>query len=326
MTKIYLCSHCDYKSEVEQNTIRHLNRKNKCNKDAKLIIRSVAKPECMFCGSKMVSLAVLRDHVMNHCKKTTETDKKNYNSSESNDILLKKKIASLENDIIVMKDSYNELMNELKEMKKMMMDIKNMGDKRYDSHDNITNNNINNNININVTIDGESITYYKYVSYNELKEDEYKRILKKSIDCVPSLIQKVHFNNIDRSNHNMYIDNLDSKYMYIYENKKWIPCIRNSIIEDLIRSCHLALDYYVDMIKDEEIINIYKKYKKNYDINYDEYNNIIEKFRMNANKDYDKYINLLCYYDNMHYYIISKIELCLFMNRGKILNRKLNLV
>lgn len=117
----------------------------------------------------------------------------------------------------------------------------------------IGNNNIGNiTININLT---------PYNDPNlENVEKYYKEAIKKAFMSVPTLIERIHFNEKMPENHNILMSNFRSKVLKVFNGKKWETIDEDKLIDELIDANEKALEDWAE--DDIEKMKYIKKYKE----------------------------------------------------------------
>lgn len=141
-----------------------------------------------------------------------------------------------------LKQKNMELEKELKEIKTAM--TTKMG-----------NNNVlgNNNIVLNITL-----TPYNDPNLENV-EKYYKEAIKKAFMSVPTLIERIHFNEKMPENHNILMSNFRSKVLKVFNGKKWTVMNEDKLIEELIDANEKALEDWAD--NSEEKMKYIKKYR-----------------------------------------------------------------
>ncbi len=141
-----------------------------------------------------------------------------------------------------LKQKNMELEKELKEIKTAM--TTKMG-----------NNNVlgNNNIVLNITL-----TPYNDPNLENV-EKYYKEAIKKVFMSVPTLIERIHFNEKMPENHNILMSNFRSKVLKVFNGKKWETMDENKLIEELIDANEKALEDWAD--NNEDRMKYIKKYR-----------------------------------------------------------------
>jgi hypothetical protein len=129
---------------------------------------------------------------------------------------------------------------------------------------------------------------HKFISDSNISECMTKQYMS-----IPHLIKMVHFDPKHPENHNIYVSNIQSKHLFLYDGTKWVIKDKNEMIENLISSTEYKLQETLGRwIKDES--------------NKDKYSFAIEKFKKYLEmKDNDKIT------DN----IKEEIKLMLYNNR-----------
>lgn len=151
----------------------------------------------------------------------------------------------------------------------------------------------------------EYVTNNSILSYNEtnkkfLTDEMISKCMEKQNMCVPEMIKLVHFNNVHPENRNIYISNLKTNYVMVYDGEKWIVKNRDQMLDKLI--------------SDNEKF-MHKKLSEWYDDSDPKYSKAIKKFQkyLNVNSN----TNLI---DN----IKSELKLMFYNNREKNNSNVLN--
>ena len=290
-----ICEKCKKEFKYKYLLDKHLNRKIPCvtnnlmidrytkeiedinNKLNEYIISSYeSKTTCYFCNK----LFSKRGNLERHLNLTCNT-KKQYVTRK--DLLINKKL-KIENEInkhenIIIKDDHiNKLENEIDMIKKTVNTLlKKQSIKKFTTENNgvtfqqiinnvnnvdtINNLNINNNLMININSFGKE-------NISHITEKEYKQYMTGFFPGFVKFIEKVHFDDNAPENHNIYFTNLKSKYIYVYEDNKWIMKQKNDIIDDIIRKKYLLLDdkceEYEDKEINENISNKFREFQENF--------------------------------------------------------------
>jgi len=209
---------CDKSFDHKSTYIRHINRKFKCKKIENNIIENnesadnstfgmaipkleyVDETSCKYCLKKYSTKYNLNKH-LKKCKYKIDTDKK-----EELFQLLKLEVnKDLEKHNLYLKQQINNLQKEL----------------NNDKTTNITTNNYTNINNTNCNNKTINILAYDKTDLSHLTDKDYEDIMKKCYKSVPSLIEKTHFDPTKPENKNIYISNIQNKFIMIYNGNKW---------------------------------------------------------------------------------------------------------
>ena len=77
---------------------------------------------------------------------------------------------------------------------------------------------------------------HKFISDSKISECMTKQYMS-----IPHLIKMVHFDPKHPENHNIYVSNIQSKQLFLYDGKKWILKNKDEIIDNLISSSEYKL-------------------------------------------------------------------------------------
>jgi hypothetical protein len=98
----------------------------------------------------------------------------------------------------------------------------------------------------------QNIINVHLTAYNNpnLKDAEkyYKEAVKKIFMAVPTLIEKIHFNENSPENHNLVIKNARTKLAKVFNGKKWTTMDEEKLLDELV-------DTYENLLKDYAMEN-----------------------------------------------------------------------
>ena len=105
---------------------------------------------------------------------------------------------------------------------------------------------INGNINTQNTIENQ-LNQQNIINTNNIKllafgkedmthivDELYKKILNRGFKSVPTLVEHVHFNKNKPENHNIYISNIRTNYVLIYDGIDWKLKEKDDILQQLM--------------------------------------------------------------------------------------------
>jgi hypothetical protein len=246
--------------------IYHCEKKLQKKKKKKKIKKEKNTFSCKYCKKSLSSKQMCDNH-MKRCKdKIDQSNKSNDNNEEiDNKQLLELMTAKME---------------ELKKQIKNNPTTNNVLIKNAT----IKNANINN-----ATI---NLVAYDETDGNKLGNNDILQCMKKKINCVPAIIENVHFNNKRPEHMNILLENHRDNYIKIFNGKKWVLMSKEEVIEDLIDKNNCLLFQTVEAWK-----------KRN-------------KFTSEINK-FSKYIDAVEDEDNIDK-IKEKVVIILYNNRDKV--------
>ncbi len=126
-----------------------------------------------------------------------------------------------------------------KEMLKQMLEIKDLELKKQNqeledakrkikelskSSNNVVYNTVNN-----ITL----IAYNRQPDLSHLTNNDYVKIMNRGFNSVPQLIKAIHFNPKKPQNQNIFIPNIKSKYVMVWNGIKWDLINRKDVIDDM---------------------------------------------------------------------------------------------
>jgi len=275
--KIYECPRCGFTNNIKTKYMNHLKRKKLCEpilsktnlqkeyikydiKDKININNNSSKNEddsskneellkipqnssfsnqCKYC-EKILSRS---DNLARHykkCKEKIKTDQANHYMQELVKLLNEKddKISKYDQEL----DEKNKQINELIQK----AGIQNSGTIVQ---------NIQNNI---------KLLAYDKTDISDLTDKDFIKCFNHNNMCVPHLLKRIHFNKKKPENHNVFLSNLKSGYIMLYDGKQWNTYNRDDVIDDMFDEKHDILEQkyeeWVDVGKDYPII--YYKFRR----------------------------------------------------------------
>ncbi len=111
---------------------------------------------------------------------------------------------------------------------------------------------------------GSVVINIQLTPYNDPNLDNvekyYKEAIKKAFMSVPTLIERIHFNEKMPENHNILMSNFRSKVLKVFNGKKWETIDEDKLIDELIDANERALEDWAE--DDIEKMKYIKKYKE----------------------------------------------------------------
>jgi hypothetical protein len=116
-----------------------------------------------------------------------------------------------------------------------------------------------------------SILSYTKTNKKFLTDEMISKCMEKQNMCVPEMIKLVHFNNIHPENKNIYISNLKTNYVMVYDGDKWIVKNRDQMLDKLIsdneKFMHKKLSEWYDETNNVKYKKAMKKFQKYLHVN-----------------------------------------------------------
>ena len=266
----YICPRCGYEVNNMTKYVNHLKRKKICDpilsktnlqkeymkydikdklnltqnttlKTTKNVLihkipqNTTKNNQCKYCDKVFSRVDSLTRHYVT-CKDKKKTDEANENMLELVNLLNEQKL---------------EFKNEL-EKKNNQIDelIKKAG---------INNSTITQNIQNNI-----KLLAYDKTDLSDLTEKDFIRCFNHNNMCVPHLVKRIHFNPKKPENHNVFISNLKSGHIMIYDGIQWNTYVRDEVVNDIFDDKHDILEQkieeWISIGKDYPII--YHKFKR----------------------------------------------------------------
>lgn len=150
------------------------------------------------------------------CVKQTDTDeltcdkcKKHFSTKSSLSRHIKKYCTTSSHH----NEDYNNLQNQLLKIQEELQQLKNT---KNEETNNTYNQTINNTFNFNLNHNPFGQENYSYIS-----DTEFKNIMSKGMQSVITLVNRLHFDENHPENHNIYISNISSGYILVFDGKNW---------------------------------------------------------------------------------------------------------
>ena len=209
----YHCECCHFSSKLKSDYTRHLNTKKhqklaEISKSLAEISQSPKTFECEYCHKKYKHKSSLCKHIKNSCLKKKESDKIQEMMEMFDEH--KKEVAELKENNIVLQQQIKEMSN---------------ANAQNVNNGNINNGTINNN-NINVVLNS-----FDKPDISHLKDEDFREVAYLVNDCIPKLIEKIHFDPEKPENHNVHIKNLNTKYTMVHKDGAWGLCLTDDVTD-----------------------------------------------------------------------------------------------
>ena len=116
-----------------------------------------------------------------------------------------------------------------------------------------------------------SILSYNKTNKKFLTDEMISKCMEKQNMCVPEMIKLVHFNNVHPENRNIYISNLKTNYVMVYDGEKWIVENRDKMLDKLIHDnekfMHKKLGEWYEESDNDKYKRSMKKFHKYLNVN-----------------------------------------------------------
>jgi hypothetical protein len=83
-------------------------------------------------------------------------------------------------------------------------------------------------------VDNVNVVKFGQENLSFMTDDLYKQILSRGIQSVEVFVEHTHFNKKYPENHNIYISNIKSNCLVLYDGDKWIITRHDEKLEDMI--------------------------------------------------------------------------------------------
>ena len=231
----------DIKDKIDYNKISSKNEECSSKNEELLKIpqNSSFSNQCKYCEKKLSRSDNLARHYKK-CKEKIKTDQANHYMEELVKLLNEKDNKISKYDL------------ELEEKNKQIIELI---QKAGIQNSGTIVQNIQNNI---------KLLAYNKTDISDLTDNDFIRCFNHNNMCVPHLLKRIHFNRKKPENHNVFLSNLKSGYIMLYDGKQWITYNRDEVIDDMFDEKHDILEQkyeeWVDVGKDYPII--YYKFRR----------------------------------------------------------------
>ena len=266
----YICPRCNYTTYDKTKYVNHLKRKIICNpilsktnlqkeyiKYNIIEKHNLTQKTTIETTKNVVSHKITQNNTnINRCKycdkEFSRTDSLTRHFKTCKD---KKKTDEANENMLELVKLLNEQKQEFKtELEKKNNQIDELIKKAGINNSTITQN-IQNNI---------KLLAYDKTDISDLTEKDFIKCFNHNNMCVPHLVKRIHFNPKKPENHNVFISNLKSGHIMIYDGRKWNTFNRDEIVDDIFDDKHDILEQkyeeWISIGKDYPII--YHKFKR----------------------------------------------------------------
>lgn len=284
---IYSCETCNFSSKFKGDFTRHLkSKKHQVLSQSKLKVTpskpkvSPSKPKvspkylendgntelcCENCGATFRHKQSLSRHKSYTCPKIVHRDmneiveqlnKKNNYEQEQQKIENNR----LKKDIKKKEKAIERLSKKLELVQSNVSSYTgNNSNNTANNSNNTANNSYNttNNTQNLINTQNNIIVNYKDTDMSHLTQSDVERIMNRCKNCIPEFVRQIHCNKTMPQNMNIYIPNIQNKYIMIYEDGEWLMNDRDTVLESLIEDRTCRLEEWID--DNEEICPELKK-------------------------------------------------------------------
>ena len=271
---IYICSGCNKKYNHKNDYIRHINRKNNCNKNEKFqiggshpndtevipndteMIPNDGKPkqehqlmcQCHYCSKVFSCISALYRHMRLNCKIKKQHEKEK--EEKYNELIqrIENNEKNTENNKKIFEEEINQLRNQLKEEKEKNNKLNQIIHKQINKTEIETQNNIENQ---NVTINF-NLQAFGREDLNKIDDKYIIEALKRGIASVPLLTERVHLNIKYPEFNNVYIPSTTHSHAMVFNGEKWELKDKNETIDNLYDNKYNFLEEKFEEICEDE--------------------------------------------------------------------------
>jgi DNA-directed RNA polymerase subunit RPC12/RpoP len=204
----YICKICDKEFRNKTHLLNHQNKQKPC-----------VKPKIFKCRDcdKIFSLKQnLMRHQNKYCK-NNKIQKNEFINSEDLIMFFMKKIEEIETktktEIDKIKNDNQKYMTKIeqqdKDMKQLEQQIKKSKVTNIQNNDNKIQNNI-------------AILAYGDEDLSHIKKEDLEKLFNSGHSSIPELVKLIHYNKSSPYNANMYISNLKTNFVVVFDGSKWI--------------------------------------------------------------------------------------------------------
>jgi hypothetical protein len=227
----FVCPRCDYSTDMKSSMKTHINRKKicKCTKDDVII--------------KDYEESILNKRYIIENKTIPCTCGANFINKEEH----YKHVINCKKEFDIIKNKNKELEKEL-ELLKLAANTSVKGN--------------NNTVHSNNIILNIQLTPYNDPNIENTKK-YFKEAIKKAFLSVPTLIERIHFNDELPENKNILISNFRNKIAKVFDGKKWKTMNEDELIDELICVNERALqDFAEEYPENQKYIDKYNEIKE----------------------------------------------------------------
>ena len=274
------CNKCGKLFKYQYLLKRHITSKIKCDTNEninkiyndkikeiddtinKLYTTSInSKNNCFYCNNKYSTKSSLMRHI-NSCKTKQKliNEKNNYITKRDEKLII---INNTNNINIINNTNVDEKFNKLQQQLNKI-------EEKLDQNPIIDLSGvIVNKTNNNIFINNVQLNSYGHEDLSHITEKDYQKYLSKVFSGFLEFIHDVHFSDKMPSNHNICIPKLDSKYIAVFQQNKWILKEKDTLLPKFISNKITLLDNKCDKLEatgqiDEKNINLYNDFATNY--------------------------------------------------------------
>lgn len=191
---------------------------------------------CKFCCKRP---SQLRDHFKTQKHKTNM-----FKDASNTECLQETQLETIMNHIV-------ELQSKVHFLEQAILTNVNSADKyntesgQLNTNCQVTNNTIQNNINISVSAPStntESPYAFGQEDWSYITDKEMKKIMSGVNSCVPTLVEKLHFDAKHPENHNIKIQNKSRSEIKVFDGNMWRTQDKNTTVDELINNIRGRLD------------------------------------------------------------------------------------
>lgn len=206
---------------------------------AKGVNTKIDKTQCRYCPKRFTTETSKYRHERKYCENKKKKVENETNANKDNQELRK--------EIDELKEIVKSLQEQIKITDSTIYNNSHNINNTINNNNKIINNNsktINNNIDIKILQFGKEDTSY-------ITTRDYKQLLNKGFQSVQELVKKIHFDKDHPQNHNIYISNLRTNDILIFNGTDWEVGDCKETIEDLYKTKKEILDEKYEELKEQ---------------------------------------------------------------------------
>ncbi len=295
---MYKCPHCDKEFKQKIDFKRHMDRKISCKYDVQVPEQAYdiidSKYSCKLCHKSYKHKYNLVRHIKKYHNMNSEIIPDSFNilskeENSSNDLKClycdkkfsyKRSAKRHMKDRCKMKTSHNIIENNSQPCIESIGEITTINDNSKNVNHNNSNMQVNNNFQLNAF--GEE-------NQSHLTDEYYKKIMGKGMLSMKLLVDKTFFDEKHPENHNLYLTNILSGYVRVYDGDDWYVDHWSDIVDNLYDKNINLLESRYDELKHEmssKDRKIFERFLSNYSSKYteSEVKKIIRKLCYNRRK------------------------------------------
>ena len=219
---------------------------------------------CMICKNTFLNKTNMMRHINDTCpSKKNLLTKKDILNNEKNKLIDEKTKMINNHQSHINQQLYQQQNNEIKKLRETVAKL--MTNKNTINNITINNGTINNNNN-NLIV---NINSFGKENLSHITDKDYKKYMSSYFKGFLNFIERIHFDDNMPENQNICLSNIKSKYIYIYDEDKWITKDKKVVIDKFITNKYNLLvdkceEFEENNDIDDKTLTKFTEFAKNY--------------------------------------------------------------